>query len=148
MLLKEILLLELNIEPNGLKRLDQWIEDLEIDFSHLMPKVNHDKFLNRLKKDIVNDQLGMGISDIVAKYKPTEDDPTFIKNASGDVHTIYRNKDDIPKDVQKGVASYNMAIPFKSDPEYENWVDIRLSAPHGFNSVSYTHLTLPTILLV
>lgn len=133
MLLKEILLLELNIEPNGLKRLDQWIEDLELDFSHLMPKVNHDKFLNRLKKDIVNDQLGMGISDIVAKYKPTDDDPPFIKNASGDVHTIYRNKDDIPKDVQKGVASYNMAIPFKSDPEYENWVDIRLSAPHGFN---------------
>ena len=133
MLLKEILLLELNIEPNGLKRLDQWIEDLEIDFSHIMPNVNHDKFLNRLKKDIVNDQLGMGISDIVAKYKPTDDDPPFIKNASADVYTIYRNEDDIPKDVQKGVASYNMAIPFKSDPEYENWVDIRLPIRYGFN---------------
>jgi hypothetical protein len=97
MLVEEILQ-EANVEPTGLKRLDKFIDDLYKDFNHLMQHLMHEAFLKRLRKDIINQNIGMGM-DPMALYEPKDSDPSYLK--TGEVYTIYNSEKDIPKDIVK-----------------------------------------------
>ena len=92
MILKEILLVEANVEPEGLRLLDQWIHEMGEDLENSNPGINHTAFLKRLRKDIINNKtIGYPeVSTPLTPYKPKKTDPDFIKNAA-DVYTV--NKD-------------------------------------------------------
>ena len=91
MLLKEILLLEANVEPEGLRLLDQWIHEQGEDLEDSNPSINHTAFLKRLKKDIINNNRIFGAQTqltALVPYKPKKTDPDFIKNATEPVYTV------------------------------------------------------------
>ena len=48
------ILIEANVEPQGLARLDKFIRDLSVDLSNLDMDIDHNAFLKRMRKDIIN----------------------------------------------------------------------------------------------
>jgi len=97
MLVEEILE-EANVEPLGQKRLDQFIDNLYYEFRRIMQHMDPEAFLKRLRKDIINQNLGLDF-DYMALYEPKDSDPSYLK--TGEVYTIYNRKADIPKDIVK-----------------------------------------------
>lgn len=109
MRIDEVLLLELNVHPDALKAIDDYLAYLEKTFMNkYAPGMNHKPFLKRLKNDIVNgkplwkgtkqglpfataDEYGEDYWDILTQYTPTEKDPDFIKNAPGEVYHLRRS---------------------------------------------------------
>ena len=109
MRIDEVLLLELNVHPDALKAIDDYLAYLEKTFMNkYAPGMNHKPFLKRLKNDIVNgkplwkgtkqglpfatdDEYGEDYWDILIQYTPTEKDPDFIKNAPGEVYHLKRS---------------------------------------------------------
>ena len=100
MLLKEILLLEANVEPEGLKYIDDWIKRIKGSLEKGNPEFNHDSFIKRLRKDIINDAMGksdlLPDDDMLQIYKIPDDpaapgketDPDWVKNATDIVWTV------------------------------------------------------------
>ena len=79
------ILIEANVEPQGLARLDKFIRDLSVDLSKLDMDINHNAFLKRMRKDIIN---GNYVEYALTTYTPTEKDPDYIQNATDQVYTI------------------------------------------------------------
>ena len=79
------ILIEANVEPQGLARLDKFIRDLSVDLSNLDMDINHNAFLKRMRKDIIN---GNYVEYALTTYTPTEKDPDYIQNATDQVYTI------------------------------------------------------------
>ena len=100
MLLKEILLVEANVEPEGLKYIDDWIKRIKGSLEKGNPEFNHDSFIKRLRKDIINDAMGksdlLPDDDMLQIYKIPDDpaapgketDPDWVKNATDIVWTV------------------------------------------------------------
>ena len=104
MLLKEILLVEANVEPEGLEFIDDWIEEIKGLIQDDNIGINHDPFMKKLRKDIINDAMGnsnlLPNDAMLTVYKepggPGKDtDPDWVKNATDIVWTV--NKDSFPK---------------------------------------------------
>ena len=107
MLLKEILLVEANVEPEGLEFIDDWIEEIKGLIQDDNIGINHDPFMKKLRKDIINDSMGrsnlLPDDDMLQIYKTPGDpaapgkdtDPDWVKNATDIVWTV--NKESFPK---------------------------------------------------
>ena len=95
MIINDIFLIEANIEPKGLELLDKWIHEMGEDLEDSNPEINHNAFLKRLRKDIINDNRIFGPQmqlTALIPYKPKETDPDYIKNASPIRHVYTVNK--------------------------------------------------------
>jgi hypothetical protein len=100
MILKEILLVEANVEPEGLQYIDDWIGEIKDSIEKGNPGFNHDPFMKRLRKDIINDAMGRSnlLPDdaMLQIYKTPGDpaapgketDPDWVKNATEIVWTV------------------------------------------------------------
>jgi hypothetical protein len=91
MLINDIFLIEANVEPEGLRLLDQWIHEQGEDLEDSNPSINHTAFLKRLKKDIINNNRIFGAQTqltALVPYKSKKTDPDFIKNATEPVYTV------------------------------------------------------------
>ena len=117
MLVEEILQ-EANVEPQALKRLDQFLDDLYKDLDEMMQHWDHEGFLKRLRKDIINQNIGMGI-DPMALYEPKDSDPSYLKK--GDVYTIYNSEKDIPKDILKRVKDTTAVHSTRDSANPDDW---------------------------
>jgi hypothetical protein len=107
MILKEILLVEANVEPEGLEYIDDWIDEIKGLIQDDNIGINHDPFMKKLRKDIINDAMGrsnlLPDDDMLQIYKTPGDpaapgkdtDPDWVKNATDIVWTV--NKDSFPK---------------------------------------------------
>jgi hypothetical protein len=84
-MLVEDIILEANVEPQGLARLDNFMRDLSVDLSNLDMDINHNAFLKRMRRDIIN---GNYVEYALTTYTPTEKDPDYIQNATDQVYTI------------------------------------------------------------
>ena len=54
MLVNDIFLIEANVEPKALDLIDKFIHEIGEELEHSNPTINHNAFLKRLKKDIIN----------------------------------------------------------------------------------------------
>jgi hypothetical protein len=100
MILKEILLVEANVEPEGLEYIDDWIGEIKDSIEKGNPGFNHDPFMKRLRKDIINDAMGgsnlLPDDAMLQIYKTPGDpaapgkdtDPDWVKNATDIVWTV------------------------------------------------------------
>jgi hypothetical protein len=119
MLVEEILQ-EANVEPLGLKRLDQFLDDLYKDLDEMMQHLMHEGFLKRLRKDIINQNIGMGMDpNYMALYAPKDSDPSYLKK--GDVYTIYNSEKDIPKDILKRVKDTAAVHSTRDSANPDDW---------------------------
>ena len=67
----------------------------------------------------------------------------LIQEAGGFLYDADSYADDLPYWVETHAGDPHLVVPYTLDTN-----DMRFASPQGFNSVSYTHLTLPTILRV
>tara|TARA_B100000809_G_scaffold159087_1_gene156456 strand:- start:156 stop:1193 length:1038 start_codon:yes stop_codon:yes gene_type:complete len=90
MLVNDIFLIEANVEPKALAWIDKYVKDLKPFLQDENPSINHDAFLKRLKKDIINNKPTMypRVDTPLIPYKPKKTDPDYIKNATDPVYTI------------------------------------------------------------
>ena len=112
---------------------------------NLNMKVNFSKkkVFKKLKVKIKKEIVTMGVSEI----NPSENNGTYIDSA--DWNKLIKNQNTIVIDTRNhyevSVGTFQNSINpnTKNFSEFPKWVDDHLDTP-----VSYTHLTLPTILLV
>lgn len=89
-MLVEDIMFEANVEPKALAWIDKYIKDTNAFLQQENGGINHNAFLKRLRKDIINNEPIMypEVSTPLKLYEPKETDPDFIKNATDPVYTI------------------------------------------------------------
>ena len=141
MILKEILLVEANVEPEGLEYIDDWIGEIKGLIQDDNIGINHDPFMKKLRKDIINDAMGrsnlLPDDDMLQIYKTPGDpaapgkdtDPDWVKNATDIVWTV--NKESFSK-LEDKIAKIFFADVDGAQGEFSRLNDlVNLEKKHG-----------------
>jgi len=82
------ILIEANVIPKAIEELEGHLKILGKEIKQYNPKINHDAFLKRLRKDILSNDDKYSNFSFLTPYTPNDADPSYIRNANEPVFTI------------------------------------------------------------
>lgn len=76
------ILIEANVIPKAIEELEGHLKILGKEMKQYNPKINHDAFLKRLRKDILSNDDKYSNFSFLTPYTPNDADPSYIRNAT------------------------------------------------------------------
>ena len=76
------ILIEANVIPKAIEELEGHLKILGKEIKQYNPKINHDAFLKRLRKDILSNDDKYSNFSFLTPYTPNDADPSYIRNAT------------------------------------------------------------------
>ena len=81
-MLVEHIIFEANVIPKAIEELEGHLKILGKEIKQYNPKINHDAFLKRLRKDILSNDDKYSNFFFLTPYTPNDADPSYIRNAT------------------------------------------------------------------
>ena len=76
------ILIEANVIPKAIEELEGHLKILGKEIKQYNPKINHDAFLKRFRKDILSNDDKYSNFSFLTPYTPNDADPSYIRNAT------------------------------------------------------------------